>query len=41
MWETVPELMYGAVRPYLGEAAARRELDIPPPPRVPGRETGR
>jgi AcrR family transcriptional regulator len=28
---TVPRIMYGAVRPYLGEAAARRELDIPPP----------
>jgi AcrR family transcriptional regulator len=27
----VPELMYGAVRPYLGEEAARRELEIPPP----------
>jgi AcrR family transcriptional regulator len=29
---TVPEMMYAAVRPYLGEAAARRELEIPPPP---------
>ncbi len=29
--EMVPQLMYGAVRPYLGEAAARRELSIPPP----------
>jgi AcrR family transcriptional regulator len=28
----VPQLMYGAVRPYLGEEAARRELEIPPPP---------
>lgn len=28
---TVPQLMYAAVRPYLGEEAARRELDIPPP----------
>lgn len=28
----VPEMMYGAVRPYLGEAAARRELEIAPPP---------
>lgn len=27
----VPRLMYGAVRPYLGEAAARRELELPPP----------
>jgi hypothetical protein len=30
--ELVPELMYGVVRPYLGEEAARRELTIPPPP---------
>ena len=29
---TVPRIMYGAVRPYLGEEAARRELEIPPPP---------
>jgi AcrR family transcriptional regulator len=28
---TVPRLMYGAVRPYLGEEGARRELEIPPP----------
>jgi len=27
----VPEMMYLAVRPYLGEEAARRELAIPPP----------
>lgn len=27
----VPELMYAAVRPYLGEEAARRELAVPPP----------
>ncbi len=27
----VPELMYLAVRPYLGEEAARRELTAPPP----------
>lgn len=27
----VPEMMYLAVRPYLGEEAARRELSIPPP----------
>jgi AcrR family transcriptional regulator len=27
----VPEMMYLAVRPYLGEEAARRELTIPPP----------
>jgi AcrR family transcriptional regulator len=30
--EIVPQLMYLAVRPYLGEAAAREELAIPPPP---------
>jgi hypothetical protein len=30
--ELVPGLMYGAVRPYLGEDAARAELEIPPPP---------
>jgi AcrR family transcriptional regulator len=29
----VPELMYGAVRPYLGEDAARAELSAPRPPR--------
>jgi hypothetical protein len=28
----VPRMMYVAVRPYLGEEAARRELEIPPPP---------
>jgi AcrR family transcriptional regulator len=28
----VPEMMYAAVRPYLGEEAARRELEIPAPP---------
>lgn len=27
----VPEIMYLAVRPYLGEEAAQRELTIPPP----------
>jgi AcrR family transcriptional regulator len=27
----VPELMYVAVRPYLGEEAAREELTMPPP----------
>jgi AcrR family transcriptional regulator len=32
----VPELMYGAVRPYLGEEAARAELEIPPPPDLAG-----
>jgi AcrR family transcriptional regulator len=36
--ETVAELMYGAVRPYLGEEAARRELEIPPPPDLSGPE---
>jgi AcrR family transcriptional regulator len=30
--EFVPEIMYLAVLPYLGEDAARRELEIPPPP---------
>lgn len=30
----VPELMYVAVRPYLGDEAAREELTIPPPPRA-------
>jgi hypothetical protein len=30
--EAVPKMMYAAVRPYLGEEAARRELEIPPPP---------
>jgi AcrR family transcriptional regulator len=29
--EVMPKLMYGVVRPYLGEAAARRELEIAPP----------
>lgn len=33
----VPELMFLAVRPYLGIEAAREELTIPPPPE-PGRE---
>jgi AcrR family transcriptional regulator len=34
----VPELMYGAVRPYLGEEAARAELTAPRPRRrLPGR----
>lgn len=27
----VPEMMYLAVRPYLGEKVARRELSLPPP----------
>lgn len=27
----VPRMMYGAVLPYLGEEAARHELEIPPP----------
>jgi AcrR family transcriptional regulator len=30
----VPELMYIAVRPYLGHEAAREELAIPPPPEM-------
>jgi len=30
--DMVPELMYIAVRPYLGHEAAREELAIPPPP---------
>jgi AcrR family transcriptional regulator len=29
--DTVPKMMYGAVRPYLGEEVARRELEIRPP----------
>jgi hypothetical protein len=29
--EVVPEMMYMAVLPYLGEEAAREELNIPPP----------
>jgi AcrR family transcriptional regulator len=29
----VPAMMYQAVRPYLGEEAAREELEIAPPPR--------
>jgi AcrR family transcriptional regulator len=32
--EIVPQMMYAAVLPYLGAAAAARELDVPPPPRV-------
>jgi len=39
----VPELMYIAVRPYLGHSVAREELKIPPPPepkqsRTPSRQ---
>lgn len=30
--EFVPELMFHAVRPYLGDEVAREELTIPPPP---------
>jgi AcrR family transcriptional regulator len=33
--EVVPQLMYTAVRPYLGDEAAREELTIPPPPERP------
>jgi AcrR family transcriptional regulator len=29
--DLVPEMMYAAVRPYLGEEAARAELRLPPP----------
>jgi hypothetical protein len=29
--ESVPEMMYAAVRPYLGEEAAREELSLPRP----------
>ncbi|HET7508880.1 MAG TPA: hypothetical protein VFJ65_01390 [Solirubrobacterales bacterium] len=42
----VPELMYTAIRPYLGEEAAKRELAIAPPSApgladsAAGRETG-
>jgi hypothetical protein len=33
--ELVPQLMYAAVLPYLGAAAAAQELEIAPPqPRV-------
>jgi AcrR family transcriptional regulator len=32
----VPQMMYGAVLPYLGEEAARGELEIPPPPDLRG-----
>jgi len=31
----VPEMMYMAVRPYLGHEVAREELSIPPPPERP------
>ncbi|HEY6731093.1 MAG TPA: hypothetical protein VI039_08725 [Solirubrobacterales bacterium] len=33
LYALVPEMMYLAVRPYLGEEAARKELTIPPPDR--------
>jgi AcrR family transcriptional regulator len=36
MAQLVPELMYGAVRPYLGEEVARAELAIPRGGRAPG-----
>jgi hypothetical protein len=29
--DVVPDLMFVAVRPYLGHEAAREELSIPPP----------
>jgi AcrR family transcriptional regulator len=35
LYELVPQLMSIAVRPYLGEEAAAKELTIPPPPRPP------
>jgi AcrR family transcriptional regulator len=40
--EYVPELMYIAVRPYLGDEVARQELKIPPPeePVEPSKQTG-
>jgi AcrR family transcriptional regulator len=31
LFSQVPEMMYLAVRPYLGEEIARRELTLPPP----------
>lgn len=34
--EEIPELMYGAVFPYLGAEAAAEELRIPPPPGLTG-----
>ena len=34
--DLVPQLMYIAVRPYLGEEAALEELSIDPPQRIPG-----
>ncbi len=34
----VPELMYIAVRPYLGHEVAREELEHPPPPEAGGAE---
>jgi AcrR family transcriptional regulator len=37
----VPEMMYAAVRPYLGEEAARAELEIPPPPDLASPAGGR
>lgn len=36
--EFVPDLMYMAVRPYLGHETAREELEIPPPPESSGPE---
>ncbi|HET9185827.1 MAG TPA: TetR/AcrR family transcriptional regulator [Solirubrobacterales bacterium] len=34
--EEIPQLMYGAVLPYLGAAAAEQERHIPPPPDLLG-----
>ncbi len=38
--DVVPELMYIAVRPYLGHEVALQELSIPPPPDPVGDEAG-
>lgn len=34
-WRLVPQFMYLALRPYLGDRVAREELTIPPPPNYP------
>jgi AcrR family transcriptional regulator len=36
--EIVPELMYLAVRPYVGHTEAMKEFSIPPPPQASGPE---
>lgn len=38
--QLVPEFMYLAVRPYLGDEVAREELSIPPPPELEEEEGG-